>query len=318
MKPWWALAFWVAAQGAQAGADPRQLVLLLEPAYGAEVGMSSAVKRECTGVESLLRAGIQETLAAKGFKLLPALPAAAAAPRPLQLIVKLTNVIALPGGSWSGSKHVTAHAVVKDGEESLAETVLSDESARGLSGNCSLLEHSAQGTGKRIAEWFVDGHAKDFAAEQTFDRAAPVALLVPVGFADDAVVPEAIRKDCAMDKALARSAQRYLSNYHREVVPVQDAAQAGIRPLLRLSIVEVTERSDGSATDAQTLRVQADLFEGGQQVGSAQHQASIKRGNVFSQVIRGVCPRMKLMAEQAGAKSARWVYFQKNGSRSAP
>jgi hypothetical protein len=199
---------------------------------------------------------------------------------PNALRATIVSVDAVPGGVWSGAKTLAVKLELME-RGSVVETEVFRRSTTGgafggLKGNCTLLERNANTIGKDVVRW-LDALAKEKTAleAQSADDQAKAAKrfqLLPVRFASDSEVPEAVRRECKVEpfvtEALHAQVRRRFKNVERlESLEPPPSGQA-----LRVVIRSIEAQGGGTWSGPKTMIVRAEWLDNGVVADSAEFQ----------------------------------------------
>jgi hypothetical protein len=151
----------LASLAVAAGAQASDIALLTPIAYDPTASVVEKVKAECK-IEEQLTSDVSEAFRKNNIG-----PLVTKADGPGEVIkVRITHVLGVGGGAWSGPKAITVHAdLMKDGK--LERTTRINRWTTGgvfggFKGTCSILNRSSAAIAKDLVKWAQDpGYAVD-------------------------------------------------------------------------------------------------------------------------------------------------------------
>jgi hypothetical protein len=138
-----------------AGAQAADIALLTPIEYDPAASVVQKVKEECK-IEEQLTSDVSEAF--KKYRIGPAVATADGAGEVMK--VRITHVLGVGGGAWSGPKAITVHAdVLKDGKVERTTRInrwTTGGFFGGFKGTCSILNRSSAAIAKDLVKWAKD------------------------------------------------------------------------------------------------------------------------------------------------------------------
>lgn len=131
-------------------------------------------------------------------------------------------------------------------------------------------------------------------------------LQVPAAIAASAPMPEAIRKECALEQLVASQALAAMSKRISGVQAVNDPALAGDGNVVELLIMAANGEGGGGITGQKSMTVRANLKKNGATVATSLFTRTSARGTMMG-VFNGTCSVMERISAALGKDVGVWL-----------
>ncbi len=222
------------------------------------------------------------------------------------LELSIRGIVAPRGSGWTGRKAVAIRAIVVASGVPLTSTVIvSSGRGRLFDNTCGVLDDVVDDLAERAANWFAKGSKNNFVRIRK-PLGQPLALLTPARFDSGAGVSDAVLRECALEVALANRTLASLNGPYPDTIPVMDAAQAGDRRLVTLTIMNIDARSGGSLLGPKTLGLRITVMQGGTEI--AYHDiAHSGGGGIFGQMTVSACAVLERESAVLAQMITKWM-----------